>query len=611
LSLRQKLLLLFSITVAAAVAAVAWTVLVRIRYVFSERDQEETALFVSQFQREFQHRSAEVASAVDRLAATEHARTMAFQLAQSADTAPYLTEAQSMAQETQLDFLEIVGPDGNVISSSQWPARFGYPEIAVTNSGQAPFLKREELPDGSTVLGLFAVRTIGSPATGGTGSSVRLVGGERLDQGFLADLPIVPGMQIGLYSDPTGAAATGQSANASAAGSFAPFDATHLAGPNGALPGAAHYQNLIEAARQSGQQTSGIISSTGSREETLNTTAIPLKNQSGAVMAVLTVALSRNGMVEAQQHIRAIAYGVAAGGILFAIAFSLWIAARVSRPIEQLARAAEDVAGGNWDVRVPQAGRDEVSVLARSFNHMTEQLASQRERLVQTERVAAWRELARRLAHELKNPLFPLQLTVENLVRARALPPAEFDEIFHESTTTLSAEIANLKSIIGRFSDFSKMPKPEFERIDAKDVVERLRALYANVATTDGAKIQFETKVAGIPMPIRADPELLHRALSNLVLNAMDAMPSGGTLTISAQARNANIELRVSDTGEGLTPEECERLFTPYYTTKQHGTGLGLAIVQSVVADHDGSIAVESRSGGGSAFIITLPKAES
>ena len=196
----------------------------------------------------------------------------------------------------------------------------------------------------------------------------------------------------------------------------------------------------------------------------------------------LTVAISRGGMVEAQQHIRAIAYGVAAGGILLAIVFSLWIAARVSRPIEQLARAAEEVAGGNWDARVPERGRDEVSVLARSFNHMTEQLVSQRDRLVQSERVAAWRELARRLAHELKNPLFPLQLTVENLVRARELPPAEFDEVFRESTATLGTEIANLKTIIGRFSDFSKMPKPELERIDANDVVERVRALYESAA---------------------------------------------------------------------------------------------------------------------------------
>jgi len=261
-------------------------------------------------------------------------------------------------------------------------------------------------------------------------------------------------------------------------------------------------------------------------------------------------------------------------------------------------------------VRVPERGRDEVSVLARSFNHMTEELTGQRERLVQSERVAAWRELARRLAHELKNPLFPLQLTVENLARARALPEAEFDEVFRESTATLSAEIANLKTIVARFSDFSKMPKPELERIDAKAVVERVRALYVNAASTKETKIQIKADVADVPMPLDVDPELLHRALSNLVLNAMDAMPDGGTLTISARPRDAGIELRVTDTGEGLTPEECERVFTPYYTSKQHGTGLGLAIVQSVIADHAGTVMVESRSGSGATFIITLPKAQ-
>jgi len=316
-------------------------------------------------------------------------------------------------------------------------------------------------------------------------------------------------------------------------------------------------------------------------------------------------------MVEAQQHIRAIAYGVASGGILLAIVFSLWIAARVSRPIEQLARAAENVASGNWDTQVPVRGNDEVSVLAESFNHMTEQLTSQREKLVQSERVAAWRELARRLAHELKNPLFPLQLTVENLVRARQLPAGEFDEVFQESTRTLGMEIGNLKAIIGRFSDFSKMPKPELERIDAKDVVERVSSLYANASAHEDAKIVFEKSVADEPMPLMADPELMHRALSNLVLNAMDAMPHGGTLTVSAKPREEQVEIRVADTGEGLTPEECERLFTPYYTTKQHGTGLGLAIVQSVIADHAGRIAVESRTGGGAEFVITLPKATS
>lgn len=601
MSLRQRLLLLFSLTVAASVAAVTWTVLIRIRQVFEVRDQQETALFVSQFQREFQHHSGEVAAAVDRLAAGDQAREMAFQIAQSGDASPYLTTAQSMAQSAQLDFLEIISADGNVISSAQWPARFGYPEPAANETGQAPFLKREELPDGSTAIGLFAVRTI----EGAT--SIRLVGGERLDQALLLDMPVAPGMTVGLYSDP------GSTVNTPAPGATAAsaFDASRLVSAAGALPGAAGYQNLIEAALASGRQSSGIVFLTPNHRDSVNATVIPLKNQSGAVLAALTVAISRAGMIEAQQRVREIAYGVAGAGILLAVFFSLWIAARVSRPIEQLAHAAEDVAAGHWEVTVAEGGRGEVSVLARSFNHMTSELVSQRERLVQSERVAAWRELARRLAHELKNPLFPLQLTVENLVRAKDLPPSEFDEVFSESTATLGAEIANLKTIISRFSDFSKMPRPELQSIDARDLVTRVCALYANAAASEDAKLRCEMKIADAPMPIDADPELLYGALSNLVLNAMDAMPDGGTVTLAARPFEQHVELRVSDTGAGLTPEECERLFTPYYTTKQHGTGLGLAIVQSVIADHHGTIAVESRSGEGATFIITLPKAAS
>ena len=591
MNLRQKLLLLLSLTVAAAVAAVAWTVLVRIRHVFEQRDQEETALFVSQFQREFQHRSDEVAAAVDHLATSERARSMAFEMVQSGDAWPYLKEAQSMAQLAQLDFLEIVGPDGNVVSSAQWPARFGYAEPAVSVSSQDPFLKREELPDGSAALGLFAVRAIKSAEP-----AVRLIGGKRLDQSFLAGLPAAPGMTIGLYADDTGKDTSGSS-----------FDPASYHQASGSVPNAPRYAPLIETARKTGKQRSAILYLTDLREDSVNVTAIPLKSNSGAVLAVLTVAISRAGLVAAQQHIRAIAYAVASGGILLAIVFSLWITARVSNPIEQLARAAEDVASGNWDVRVPEHGRDEVTVLARSFNHMTGELSAQRERLVQSERVAAWRELARRLAHELKNPLFPLQLTVENLVRARALPAEEFNEVFDESARTLSMEIANLKTIIGRFSDFSKMPKPQTEPIDARAVVERVRSLYEAAAESG---LVFQTQISTEPMPLSADPELLHRALSNLVLNAMDAMPNGGTLTLAARPFGHHIEMRISDSGEGLTSEECARLFTPYYTTKQHGTGLGLAVVQSVIADHGGTIAVESSPAQGATFIITLPRAQ-
>ncbi len=328
MSLRQRLLLLFSLTVAAAVAAVAWTVLIRIRHVFEQRDQEETALFVSQFQREFQNRSADIAASVDRLAATERVRVMASAIAQSGDSAPYLTESQSLAQQAELDFLEIVGPDGNVISSAQWPARFGYPEPAAKQAGQAAFLKREDLPDETSALGLFAVRSVP-----GSQPSVLLIGGRRIDRQFLADLPDAPGMQIALYSVPSATAGQNPVANS--------FDSKQLIAARGDLANAESYRALISSALTSGQQQAQIIDPTGNRADSLSASAIPLKDTSNNVLAVLIVALSRGGMVEAQQHIRSIAYGVASGGILLAIALSLWIAARVSRPIEELARAAE------------------------------------------------------------------------------------------------------------------------------------------------------------------------------------------------------------------------------------------------------------------------------
>jgi nitrogen fixation/metabolism regulation signal transduction histidine kinase len=220
--------------------------------------------------------------------------------------------------------------------------------------------------------------------------------------------------------------------------------------------------------------------------------------------------------------------------------------------------------------------------------------------------VAAWRELARRLAHELKNPLFPLQVTVENLLRAKQKSPEMFEEVFHESTATLLAEINNLKIIIERFSEFSRMPQPQRKPTQVNDVVVSvLRVFQAQLQKNN--EIAVHTDLAD-PLPeISADSDLLYRALQNLVLNAIDAMPQGGALTIRTAALGDRIELSVSDTGSGLTSEECERLFTPYYTTKQHGTGLGLAIVQSVVSDHGGKISVESAKEKGTTFRIELP----
>jgi two-component system, NtrC family, nitrogen regulation sensor histidine kinase NtrY len=567
------------------VAAVGWTVSLRVRRVFEKIDRERTADFVGQFRREYQRRVDSVALSLDRMAGSEPVTRIAFDLGHGGDPAPYLNRAAALAQEYQLDFLEIVSSDRSIVSSAQWPARFDYKETAVTGANRKPFLKEESLPDGSSQIGLFAVRSV----RGGE-KAVYLVGGTRLDREFLMSLPALVGTQIFLY----------RNFNAG-------FNPHGLAGVNGDVDNAAPYKSLIDQARASGQDSNAVVYPSGNSEDSMDVTAIPLKAEDGNVMAVLIIANSRRGMVEVQQHIKAIAYGVAGVGILFAIAASLWIAARVSRPIEQLARAAGEVANGRWETRVRAGSHDEVGLLADSFNRMTSQLVEQRDRLVQAERVAAWRELARRLAHELNNPLFPLQLTVENMVRARHLPKEQCDEVFEESTATLMAEIANLKTIVARFSDFSKMPKPQESNLDVREVMQRVLVLFAPTLDQRESSIALKTEIASEPLTVSADAELLHRALSNLVLNAIDAMPEGGTLTAVALRKSDVVQIRISDTGTGLTPEECQRLFTPYYTTKQHGTGLGLAIVQSVVADHHGTITVESIQGSGATFVIELP----
>ncbi len=584
MNLRQRLLLVFSLTVICAVAAVAYVVSLRTREAFAAADRERTDSLAAQFHREFDRRGIEVQNRLHRMGSSEPVARIAFDLGHGGDSSIYLNEAATLAQEYGLDFLELLGPDGTILSSAQWPARFGYKDPIPDESSPA-FLKKEDLPQG-TALGLFAVTTVRSGE-----SSVHLVGGERVDREFLQSLTVPAGTQVILYRG---------------SGGFQPQELVAL---DGAVASPGMYEPLIKLALERRNEVSAVVSPTLDRTDSLFTTAIPLMDSSGSIASVLLISSPRRGLIALETHIRDVALTVGGIGILLAIAVSLWITGRVTRPIVELAAASRQVAEGDWNVRVsPQNASGEIADLAEAFNRMTSQLLEQRERLLQAERVAAWRELARRLAHELKNPLFPLQLTVENLVKAREMAPQEFDEIFHESTTTLMAEIQNLKNIIQRFSDFSKMPQPQLQAVQANEIVERVASLHEPALkgreNPVAMILQLDPK---LPL-IEVDSELLHRALSNLVLNAMDAMPQGGSITIHTSLRADTVRIEVADTGTGLTKEECERLFTPYYTTKQHGTGLGLAIVQSVITDHGGTISVESTPGKGTTFIIDLPR---
>ena len=586
MSFRQRLLLLFALTVFLCVAVVSLSVWSTLRRSFEQANQERANAVAAQFRSEFQHRAQDLVNKIEAIAASDIVQHIAMDVNRApSEQGSYVSEARALAKQQHLDFLELVDAQGTIVSSAQWQAKFGYPEPALPAAANSPaaFLKREELADGST-LGLFAARAVRVGE-----QPLYVIGGERLDQGFLATLDIPSGTRVLLYQnlDPT-------------------WNPKSLLDLNGPASGADRIAPLVEQVRRTGEEFHGVIHWTADSADAETFNAIPLTGANQQVMGVLLVGSSRRPLVELQRQVVSTALLVGGLGILIAVVASLWFAARVTKPVESLAVAARRVALGDLGAKVEVESSDELGELAATFNQMTEDLLQQKERTLQAERVAAWRELARRLAHELKNPLFPLQVTVENLTRAKEKAPEMFEEVFQEGTSTLLAEISNLKTIVGRFSEFSKMPQPQRRHTQVNDVVQSvLRVFQAQLQ--GNAKISPHLQLAADLPEISADPDLLHRALSNLVLNAIDAMPDGGELTIRTQQIDDSVAVSVSDTGSGLSEEECQRLFTPYYTTKKHGTGLGLAIVQSVVSDHGGRISVESAKDKGTTFRIELP----
>ncbi len=591
MTFRTRLLIAFTLMVVFAVTVVAWAVSATTRRAFEQLDAQRTQALVAQIQQEFARRGAEIVRRVDGVAESESTQRMALRLnLADADVSLYVNDATGISRTHQLDFVEIINHDGSIISSAQWPARFGYKNDWVTQpvdwKARGAFLKKEELADGFA-LALTAVRPV---AIGER--KIYIVGGQRLDKEFLASLVLPQGMRAMLYRN--------LETN---------FSGALLTDSTGPLPDADKIAPLIEQVRRQPHEFEQTVQWTRDAASAESVHAIPLRGPASDLLGVLLVASSRREIVALGNFIRSTALLVAGAGIFLGFLLSWWAAARITSPVQQLAAGAREVAAGNWQTHVEVPAGGEIAELARAFNHMTLQLATQREQLVQSERVAAWRELARRLAHELKNPLFPLQITVENLQRARERNPNEFDEVFRESTNTLLAELANLKTIVGRFSDFAKMPAPDLKTVNMNDVVrEALRPFYAQFTAVGRPTITPEMYLDENLPAIEADPDLLHKAVQNLVLNALDAMPGGGTLTIRTRPGTAGgVLFEIADTGEGLTREECERLFTPYYTTKQHGTGLGLAIVQSVVSDHTAKISVESESGHGTTFRIEFP----
>jgi two-component system nitrogen regulation sensor histidine kinase NtrY len=225
--------------------------------------------------------------------------------------------------------------------------------------------------------------------------------------------------------------------------------------------------------------------------------------------------------------------------------------------------------------------------------------------LVRAQKTAAWREVARRLAHEIKNPLTPIQLCAERLRRHFSGAPEQTKQLVEECTTTIVGEVESLKGLVDEFSQFARMPAPRSVPTDVHGLLNDALALYNGIFNDVDIRRLFAPELPTIAV----DPEQIRRVIINLVDNAIEAMDQRGTIDIATELDRANnlVRIVVADNGPGIPPEEREKLFLPYYSTKRRGSGLGLAIVRRIVVEHGGNIDLSDNTPRGTRFAIELP----
>ena len=288
---------------------------------------------------------------------------------------------------------------------------------------------------------------------------------------------------------------------------------------------------------------------------------------------------------------------------------ALVLAGRYTRPLEQVVRAAEKVAGGELEhgERLPVERKDEIGKLARSFSDMIEKLREDRdlsERLRRAEHLAGIGQVARSVAHEIKNPLNFISLSIDHMLDTYRPDDEEKAERFAYLVRNMKGEILRISSFAESFLEYGRPIELQQRNTNIVAMLDGILELAQARAVQE--QIIIIREYAGIP-DLSVDPELLRTCIYNLVLNAFDAMPNGGELRLHGAVRNDEVALTISDTGNGIDPLHLEKIFEPYFTTKPKGVGLGLALTKKIIEEHGGKIRCEARAEVGCRFIITLP----
>ena len=292
--------------------------------------------------------------------------------------------------------------------------------------------------------------------------------------------------------------------------------------------------------------------------------------------------------------------------ILLGAAIGLSLAERIADPIRRLTRATQRIARGDFDARIAVRSVDELRRLVDAFNSMAGELKAQRIELERTHRLEAWAEMARQVAHEIKNPLTPIQLSAEHLLRVHADEGRPLGAVVEGCINTILGQVRLLRQIASEFSSFASSPQVKLGPVAVPELLSEILEPYRSGLA---GRIEIRNGVSG-PLPeVLVDRTLVLRALANVVENALHAMPGQGELIVSAAAEADSVVVTVRDTGVGMDEEALARVFEPYFSTKTSGTGLGLPIARRNVELSGGSIEVESRKGQGTTVKVRLPVA--
>jgi two-component system, NtrC family, sensor kinase len=277
------------------------------------------------------------------------------------------------------------------------------------------------------------------------------------------------------------------------------------------------------------------------------------------------------------------------------------VATRTLRPLRTLADRAKEIARGDYKQRVEASSPDEIGALGREFNAMAAALDEREQRLIRSERLAAVGKIAAQITHEVRNPLSSIGLNAEMLEE-------ETSGEARKLARAIVKEVDRLTEITEEYLRFARLPRPKLEREDLGELVMSLVAFMRQ--ELDGRGVTVDARLEPSLPPVAADEHQLRQALLNLMRNAVEAMRDGGRLTLTA-ARVADeegrfVELTIADTGEGIAPDHLQKIFDPFFSTKEGGTGLGLALTQQIVVEHGGKIEVRSERGRGTTFVVRL-----